>query len=173
MKNRNEKCNVNRPVAVVVVDRHRSGLDDGYGLGLLAEPCRTSADHLVRRIVGQRVPQRRPGRSRRRFVRLHGHRYPGDGQHVLLAVRAHERLDRPAAGATDAATVVRAGDAATARGAATADDAAAFHLAPLLHHGVQVAGRVRPALAAQRVAAAAGRHRAAAARVCAGCQVYA
>lgn len=152
---------------------HSSGLDDGYGLGLLIEPRLMSADHLVRRIVGQRVPQRRPGRSRRRFVRLHGHRYPGDGQHVLLAVRAHERLDRSTAGATDAATVVHAGGAATAGRAASADGAAAFHLASLLHHGVQVAGRVRPALAAQRVTPATGWHHAAAARVCAGCQVYA
>lgn len=135
-----------------------SRFDDGYGLGLV-EPGRTSADHLVRRIVGQRVPQWRPGGPRGRFVRLYGHRYPGDGQHVLLTVRAHERLDDSAT-----AVAVRRGgdvpaDAAAAHGAGPAGRATALHFASFLHHGVQVAGRVRPALAPQRVAPAARRQR--------------
>lgn len=131
-----------------------------------------SADHLIWRIVGQRVPQWRPGRSWRRFVRLYGHRYPSDGQHVLLAVGTDERLDRSAAGTADAPAVVRPDDtvdAATASRATTANGAAALHLTPFLHHGVQVAGRVRPALAAQRVAPATGRHHATAVRVRARC----
>lgn len=154
-----------------------SGFDDRYGLGLFV-PGRTSADGLVRRIVGERVPQWRSGRSRRRFVRLYGHRYSSDGQHVLLAVRADERFDRAAA-ATGVA-VVRAGTVDAGGGDATAAydaDAAALHLATLLHHGVQVAGRVRPALASQRVTAAAGRqwrlHGATAVGVGAGRQIHA
>lgn len=144
------------------------GLDDRDGLELFG-PGRMSADRLVRRVVGERVPQRRPGRSRGRFVRLYGHRYPGDGQHVLLAVRAHERLDRSAAAGRDAALVrpVAAGLDAAGHGAA------AVHLAALLHDRVQVAGRVRPALAAQRMAPAAGRHHSAAVGCGSGRQVHA
>lgn len=157
--------------------RSRSGLDDGYGLGLI-EPGRVSADRLVRRVVGERVPQGRSGRPRRRLVRLNGHRYSSDGQHVLLAVRTDERADRAAAAVDDHAVRQTTAAAAVAGpdnvrialvraarpGRSGEGRAAAVHVAPFLQHGVEVAGRVRPALAAKRVAPSAGRRAAAGVR---------
>lgn len=83
---------------------------------------------------------------------------------MLLAVRTDERLDSATAAARHrrfravayaaSAAVVAAASAAAADGGATA-----IHVAAFLHDGIKVAGRVRPALAAQRMAAAARRQR--------------
>lgn len=127
---------------------------DRNGLELFG-PGRMSADRLVRRVVGERVPQRWPDRSGWRFIRLYGHRYPGDGQHVLLAVRTHERFNRSAAG-YDAIAGHRLGRGHRSDAAGDATTAIVY-LAPFLHDGVKVAGRVRSALAAQWMVSTAGR----------------